>query len=56
MDVSVIIVTYNSAGTIAECLKSVEEQQGVEREMLVIDNASSDQTVNVLRIRPGSST
>jgi N-acetylglucosaminyl-diphospho-decaprenol L-rhamnosyltransferase len=53
MDVSVIIVTYNSAGTIAECLKSVEEQQGVERETLVIDNASSDQTVNVVRTSPG---
>src|SRR5436190_9810312 len=53
MDVSVIIVTYNSAVTIADCLKSVGEQQGVERETLVIDNASSDQTANVVRASPG---
>jgi GT2 family glycosyltransferase len=53
MDVSVIIVTYNSAVTIADCLKSVEEQQAVGRETLVVDNASSDQTVNVLRTSHG---
>jgi GT2 family glycosyltransferase len=49
MEVSVIIVTYNSAATIAECLKSVHEQQGVEREIHVIDNASSDETSTVVR-------
>jgi GT2 family glycosyltransferase len=49
MDVSVIIVTYNSASSIADCLKSVREQQDVQREILVIDNASTDQTVNVVR-------
>jgi len=54
MDVSVIIVTYNSAATIAECLKSVAEQQEVEREILVINNASGDQTVNVVRTSPAN--
>lgn len=49
MDVSVIIVTYNSASSIADCLKSVREQQDVQREILVIDNASSDETANVIR-------
>jgi N-acetylglucosaminyl-diphospho-decaprenol L-rhamnosyltransferase len=49
MDVSVIIVTYNSASSIADCLKSVEEQQEVQHEILVIDNASSDDTLNVVR-------
>src|SRR5712675_1074411 len=52
MDVSVIIVTYNSVSSIDDCLKSVADQQGVEREILVIDNASSDQTVNVVRASP----
>src|SRR5215470_17990523 len=52
MDVSVIIVTYNSASSIADCLNSVAEQQGVAREVLVIDNASSDQTLNVVRTSP----
>jgi GT2 family glycosyltransferase len=49
MDVSVIIVTYNSASSIADCLKSVKEQKEVESEILVIDNASSDRTVDVVR-------
>src|SRR5882672_10739958 len=49
MDVSVIIVTYNSTSSIADCLRSVQEQQDVQRETIVIDNASSDQTVNVVR-------
>src|SRR5712664_1497845 len=49
MDVSVIIVTYNSASSIADCLKSVQDQQDVTREILVIDNASSDQTADVVR-------
>src|SRR5256885_866935 len=48
MDVSVITVTYNSAASIIDCLNSVRAQQGVEREILVIDNASSDHTVNVV--------
>src|SRR6266446_5029461 len=49
MDVSIVIVTYNSASSIADCLKSVQEQQDVQSELLVIDNASSDETVNVVR-------
>src|SRR5437899_1483512 len=49
MDVSVIIVTYNSASTIADCLKSVQDQQDVTLEILVIDNASSDQTADIVR-------
>jgi GT2 family glycosyltransferase len=52
MDVSVIIVTYNSASSVADCLKSVEEQQNVDREILLIDNASSDQTVSIVRTSP----
>jgi GT2 family glycosyltransferase len=49
MDVSVVIVTYNSAPSVAECLASVQMQQDVEREIVVIDNASSDQTLRIVR-------
>lgn len=49
MDVSVIIVTYNSAATVADCLNSVQAQQDVQKQVLVIDNASSDETVGVIR-------
>jgi N-acetylglucosaminyl-diphospho-decaprenol L-rhamnosyltransferase len=49
MDVSVVIVTYNSASSIADCLTSVQEQREVQRETIVIDNASSDATLSVVR-------
>lgn len=45
MDISVIIVTYNSANHIAACLPSVLAQRGVTFETIVVDNASSDQTL-----------
>jgi GT2 family glycosyltransferase len=43
--VSVHIVTYNSAETIERCLSSLAEQRGVDFKTLVIDNASTDETV-----------
>lgn len=49
MDVSVIIVTYNSASSIGDCLRSVQAQRDVERETVVVDNASGDQTVSIVR-------
>ncbi len=39
---SVCIVTFNSADTIAECLRSVGAQRGVTVEAIVADNASQD--------------
>ena len=49
MDVSIIIVSYNSANCIRDCLASVRAQQGVDHEIIVVDNASADGTVSVLR-------
>ena len=49
MDVTVIIVTYNSAETIGECLTSVQAQIGVQCEVIVVDNASTDGTTDVVR-------
>lgn len=48
IDVSLIAVTYNSAPCIAACLNSVLKQQGVRLEVIVVDNASSDETVSVV--------
>lgn len=45
MDVSVIIVTYNSADHIGACLRSVMSQSGVTFEAIVVDNASQDNTL-----------
>src|SRR5947199_10841147 len=49
MDVTVIIVTYNSAPTIGECVASVRSQTGVELEILIVDNASTDHTVECIQ-------
>lgn len=43
--ISVHIVTYNSAHVIETCLESVIQQQGADYDILVIDNASQDDTV-----------
>ncbi len=43
--IMVQIVTYNSAETIDLCLDSVLSQRGVEFDLCVVDNASSDETV-----------
>src|SRR5579859_5860563 len=49
MDVSIIVVSYNSAGCIEHCLASVERQEGIAAEILVVDNSSTDNTVGLLR-------
>src|ERR1700733_13247648 len=46
--VSVTIVTYNSGRFIKRCLESVLAQRYENREIIVIDNASSDGTIDIL--------
>src|SRR5947209_5132863 len=46
--VSVTIVTYNSGRFIKRCLESVLGQRYSRREIIVIDNASNDGTVDIL--------
>src|SRR6516162_8912400 len=47
--VSVTIVTYNSGRFIQRCLESALEQKYPLKEIVVIDNASTDGTVAILR-------
>lgn len=47
--VSVAIVTYNSAHYIRHCLRYVLEQAYAPLEILIVDNASSDETPQILR-------
>lgn len=47
--VSVIIPTYNIAGYITRAITSALSQQGVLVEVIMIDDASTDQTVNIAR-------
>ena len=46
--VSIHVVTYNSASTVRQCLESVMEQQSSDCRVLVIDNASADNTVTLI--------
>src|ERR1700693_446753 len=46
--VSVTIVTYNSGRFIKRCLESVLAQKYPSREIIVIDNNSTDGTIDIL--------
>jgi N-acetylglucosaminyl-diphospho-decaprenol L-rhamnosyltransferase len=46
VDVSVIIVTYNSGGCIEGCLRSISLQKDTSFEVVVTDNASTDNTLS----------
>src|SRR5215813_3169326 len=46
--VSVTIVTYNSGRFIKRCLESVLEQKYPNLEVVIVDNASTDGTVDIL--------
>lgn len=50
-DVDVILVTHNSQRDIAECVDALLAQRGVNLNITVVDNASSDQTLEILRAR-----
>ena len=45
---SVTIVTYNSGTFIRRCLESVLEQRHPHLEVIVVDNASTDGTTDIL--------
>src|SRR5262249_51971815 len=47
--VCVSIVTFNSARYIRRCLESVLEQRGVDMDIVVVENASSDGTLQILQ-------
>lgn len=48
MKVSVVIPSYNRAHRIKECLESVVNQSYIEKEIILIDNNSSDNTKNIV--------
>jgi GT2 family glycosyltransferase len=49
--VSVLIVTWNSATYLDQCLASLDRQEYRDLEIIVIDNASTDSTRDLLRPR-----
>ena len=48
MKISVVTASYNSEATIGFTIESFLEQKHSEKEMLVIDGASSDATVKIV--------
>jgi len=53
MKVSIVTVSFNSAATIADTLRSVREQTHPDIEHIVVDGGSSDETLAIVR-REGS--
>jgi GT2 family glycosyltransferase len=57
--VSILIVNYNGEGLTINCLKALEEQSFKDFEIIIIDNASTDNSVNeiekYLQVSPLSS-
>jgi glycosyltransferase involved in cell wall biosynthesis len=49
VDVSVIIPTYNRASLVVEAIESVFRQTALPREIIVIDDGSTDDTARVLK-------
>lgn len=56
MKISIITVTYNSATTIAACISSVNNQSHSEIEHIIIDGASSDNTIEIINSMPNRVT
>ena len=48
MDLSVIIPVYNSEKTISKCIDSILEQDLKEKEIILIDDGSRDNSLNIL--------
>jgi len=50
-DLSIIIVNYNTRDYLARCLESLAEISGISVEIIVVDNASKDLSVEMVRQR-----
>lgn len=51
LDLSTIIVTYNAASFVGDTITSLLSQTGLSCEIIVVDNASTDDTVSLLKHR-----
>jgi glycosyltransferase len=49
MKVSIITATYNSAATIADTVRSLENQTHKDIERIIVDSASKDGTLDIVR-------
>ncbi|MGB8646030.1 MAG: glycosyltransferase family 2 protein [Anaerolineae bacterium] len=49
MDLGIIILNYNTREVLRDCLKSLESARGLEFETIVVDNCSSDGSLDMMR-------
>lgn len=47
--IACVIVSYNGAAWIAQCLQSLRDSRDVALQLIVVDNASADETVAIVR-------
>ena len=47
--VSIIVLTYNSEKHIQNCIKSIFKQNYNNLELIIVDNASNDETKNIIK-------
>jgi len=52
LKISIITATYNSAATIGTCIASVNEQTYSDIEHIIIDGASNDNTLEIIKSMP----
>jgi len=50
-EVSVVVVTWNGRAYLEPCLAAVAAQQGIDAEAILVDNGSTDGTVDFVRAR-----
>ena len=48
-NLSIIVLTYNSEKYIAKCLDAIIENSSKKDEIIVIDNNSTDNTLDILK-------
>jgi N-acetylglucosaminyl-diphospho-decaprenol L-rhamnosyltransferase len=49
MDLGIVILNYNTRDLLRDCLRSLQETRGVAFEVIIVDNASRDGSVEMLR-------
>lgn len=54
IDITVIIVNYNSGARLAKCIAHLKAQQFRHFEMIIVDNASSDDSIDFARDDPAT--
>lgn len=50
-DVAILVVNWNTCGFLAECLQSIQDSNGLSIQTVIVDNASTDGSAEMVRER-----